>query len=186
MEEQTKMSSGITFYIFAFSIVILALCTIILPKISWSIFCCFLFFLFISGLYFSMNSMFLGIFQFIIFGIFIGALLFIGARQNKEKSFAFPFVKKPRLFLSILFGFLILVLIGMLINYFLKTNTVEEIIPANGEFISSKLLSVYLIVKTIFSNYFWAYMLVFLTLFAGLTDVGILIPKKKAEDNNEQ
>ena len=180
------MSGSIIFYILAFLIIISALCTIIMPRVLWSVFCCGLFFLLISGLCFSMNSIFLGIFQFIIFGIFIGTLFYIGAKQNKEEKFSLPFVKKPRLFWSFVFSFIMIVFIGMLVNYFLKTNSFGEILPGGNEFNASKLLSIYLIVKTVFSDYFLAYILVILTLLASLVGVGILIPKKKAEDNNGQ
>lgn len=179
----------LSFYILSLGLILSTLFAVFVPTMDLALVFVLILFLLTGILYLSLGAIVVFVFQIVIFGIFIYSLLRIVIKQvgQKEnyKNIVFSVVNKPRTIVSIILLSVGFILAGMLIYYFTNLQSNIKIFYSVENSFLPKIVSSFIIIKSVFTNYFLAYNLILLILLVSLIGVGILIVSRKVSDNNE-
>ena len=169
------------FYILAFLLILTSLLIVLSKKVYASIILTIGFFLFSGVLFFAIAEYYNGIFQIFVLAILLGTIL-ISCYKNtfKENDFSENIFKNPKFVYGIIFSLIIFFIIGLFV-YYIKTHFAEEnLIIYNNKILYKDFSSFYVVLKSIFNDYFLAFSYTILGFIITLGGVTLLVTKKSA------
>lgn len=175
-----EILSPILFYIVALSLLLMAVCVVLAPRIIYSIVCAFATFVLIAFVYFMLNAPFNAAVQLAIYGVAVSILFAFAVMMtgyHKEKNLYIAIA--PRTLLAaagIFFTFLSMVIFAVE-DY--QTEFMNSLITAK---ISAVFDTTFTIAKTIFTDYVFAYEVLSVFLLIAVVGVGAILSFKKMEE----
>lgn len=179
-----EIISSLSFWINAILIIISAICTVFLPKISYCILSAFITFILFALLYFQLSAPFNGVVQIIIYAVTMSVLFAFGIMfTNSPKDDKKYLFLSPRLLLTIVGIMLIICAITGILNQDIFFG-LNEFLIISAEHLSDPQAAIKVLGETLFTKHIFAFEILSLLLLAGIIAVFVFTTKGKKEEES--